>query len=98
MAMTAEQARTFAGVSTGNALLLAAEAQRRGCRCVPYHDWYTYARWRAQGYHVRRGEHGVRLTTYVERETRDEDGEIIGVYRRPWVAHVFCRCQVDRII
>ena len=31
------------------------------CGCEPYADVFTFNRWKAQGYFVRRGEHGVRL-------------------------------------
>jgi hypothetical protein len=90
--MTAEEARTFRSASMSNALLLLAKASERGCNCQPYEDWFTYHRWQAQEYSVRKGEHGVKLPVIVQ--TTDEE---TGATRR--LLHrsvVFCRCQVDK--
>lgn len=62
------------------------------CECEPYQDVFTYNRWKAQGYQVRRGEHGCRVTTWVP---KDKDNPDKGVF--PRTATVFCRCQVDKI-
>jgi antirestriction protein ArdC len=92
-AMTAEVATTFSTFSSAHALILAHAAQERGCECQAYRDWFTYKRWRAQGYQVQRGEHGVKLTVYVEREAETDDGKT-RTYSAPWRSTVFCRCQV----
>lgn len=96
MDMTAQQAKTFSHRSADHEEYLRRVAAERGCQCEPYVDWYTYRRWRAQGYQVRKGEKGVELTTWIPITEEDEDGteEVVG--RRPWRTHVFCRCQVDR--
>ena len=97
-AMTADEARTFDRFSTTNASMLAAAAEQHGCQCEPYADWYTYARWQAQGMQVQKGEHGVKLGVIIHNEKRetDEQGqERITAVSRPWTTTVFCRCQVQ---
>jgi len=93
--MTAQTATQFEhGHSTGSVLLLTLAAQERGCTCEPYQDWFTYKRWKAQGFQVQKGEHGIKLTVYVPNKP-DEDGESTGTH--PWHSTVFCRCQVKPI-
>ena len=88
--MTAEQAMSFErGISMTSVLLLTAEAERRGCGCVPYTDWYTYRRWQALGYQVQKGEKGFRLAVF--REVEDREGKTRSI---PWSTTVFCKCQV----
>jgi len=95
--MTAEQARAFSTRSLTHAQYLALVAAERGCACEAYRDWFTYRRWKAQGYQVRRGEHGVRLTTFVEKVVTDDETGEEKITKRPWKTTVFCRCQVDPI-
>jgi len=91
--MSAEQARQFDGVSVAN--YAAAKMAFAACGCEPYSDVFTFRRWKAQGYYVRRGEHGVRLPivktrAYEDRETGEEKtARILGA------SHVFCRHQVN---
>jgi len=98
--MTAEQAVRFERHSPTSAAILAMAAAGRGCECEAYRDWYTYRRWQAQGYQVRRGEHGVKLLTYAEVKVKadgDDGATTTTTRRRPVATTVFCRCQVDRI-
>lgn len=93
--MNAKEATSFAGYSMTNAMILAGAASKRGCQCKAYEDWFTYKRWQAQGQQVKRGEHGVRLSTFVIMTKTDEDGNKVPIGRRPWRSVVFCRCQVE---
>jgi antirestriction protein ArdC len=96
--LTADTARVFGHVSQAHIALIAQAAAERGCTCKAYEDWFTYPRWRAQGYQVRKGEHGVPLITFGEFEDEEEeitDDQAHGRKRRPWHTRVFCRCQVD---
>jgi len=87
---TPETARTFEhGESIPHTVLLAMAAQERGCECAAYEDWFTYRRWQGLGYQVRRGEHGVQLTTFRPIE---EGGTTKLI---PWRSTVFCRHQVE---
>ena len=92
--LTADQAKRFDRTSTANFQIVALAAAARGCSCEPYVDWFTYRRWQAQGFQVQRGQHGVKLTTWIpviDKETGEQTG------KRPRTASVFCRCQVKPI-
>ena len=94
--MTAESATTFSGYSVANAI--AVKAGLAECDCEPYADVFTFARWRAQGRVVRKGEHGIRLPVIVRGEKRDaETGEVHGFSMRR-ASFVFCRCQTDALM
>ena len=58
---------------------------------------FTYEAWRALGRHVRRGEHGVRVLTWIPiDEKKDADGTIIRKGgTRPRAATVFHVSQTD---
>jgi antirestriction protein ArdC len=84
----------FEHFSAAHAAILAQEAAARPCGCVAYADWFTYRRWLAQGYQVQKGEHGVRLTTFIPVTREGDDGEAKTIGTRPWHTTVFCRCQV----
>src|SRR5262245_57484126 len=71
----------------------------------PRENVFTYHAWRALGRQVRRGEHGVRVLTFVcvagkSEAPAETDGEPIkprAGYRRPWSATVFHISQTDPI-
>lgn len=92
--MTAEQAKEFSTYSARNAAIVAMAFEQ--CGCSAYEDVFTFARWKAQGYQVRKGEHGVKISTYAPITRKDpETGADAVVGTRPWTSTVFCRCQVD---
>lgn len=88
--MTAEDARRFDRVSLMNAATVATALE---CGCIPYQDVFTFRRWIAQGFVVRKGEHGIKLPVLIEREIED-DGQQTRVQRLRRTSAVFCRCQV----
>jgi hypothetical protein len=63
----------------------------------PRENVLTFQAWRAVGRHVRRGEHGVRGTTWIPiAETRDEAGAVTRkAGKRPWSAVVFHITQTE---
>jgi antirestriction factor ArdC-like protein len=77
----------------------------------PRENVFTYHAWRALGRQVRRGEHGVKVTTFVAVDGPDTKADIDGTtdndsdgtnrrkggYRRPWTATVFHVSQTDPI-
>ena len=75
----------------------------------PRENVFTYHAWRALGRQVRRGEHGVKVLTFVSiKGKEDKDGIATndldgtdkpkaGGTRRPWSATVFHISQTDRI-
>jgi antirestriction protein ArdC len=76
---------------------------------LPRENVFTYHAWRALGRQVRRGEHGVKVVTFVTTKgkedtdgvaTNDLDGTDKpkrGGFRRPWTATVFHVSQTDPI-
>jgi hypothetical protein len=78
----------------------------------PRENVFTYHAWRALGRQVRRGEHGVKVVTFVTVAGKDSKEDSDGVatndldgtdkprkggYRRPWTAVVFHVSQTDPI-
>jgi hypothetical protein len=75
----------------------------------PRENVFTYHAWRALGRQVRRGEHGVKVVTFVTTKGKeDKDGVATndldetdkpqrGGVRRPWTATVFHVSQTDPI-
>ena len=83
---------------------------------IPEHDIrprenvLTYHAWRALGRQVRRGEHGVKVVTFVTVAGKDSKEDRDGIatndvdgtnkrkgFRRPWTATVFHVSQTDPI-
>lgn len=71
----------------------------------PRENVFTYNAWRALGRQVRRGEHGVKVVTFVPigRKADPEAAEADGAARskrggcRPWSATVFHVSQTDAV-
>jgi antirestriction protein ArdC len=64
----------------------------------PRANVFTFQAWKALGRHVRKGEHGVRVLTYIEtaREVQLEDGTTEKrASRRPWTTTVFHVSQTE---
>src|ERR1700684_3185268 len=57
----------------------------------PRENVFTYEAWKALGRQVRRGEHGVKITTFIESKGReiDKDTGERKMVRRPWTTTVF---------
>ena len=65
---------------------------------VPRVTVLTYQAWRALGRHVRKGEHGVSVLTFVpmRKEDKREDGTVeTKSFTRPWSTRVFHISQTD---
>jgi len=91
--MSADEALTFERKGKFNPPMLEQIAEEKGCGCVPYQDWFTYKRWEAQGFHVRKGEHGTKI--FIQRENIDPATQQV-ISRSHFSTCVFCRCQVDK--
>lgn len=64
----------------------------------PRENVFTFHAWRALGRTVRRGEHGVAITTWVPMTRKDDEtGEPVTIGRRPKTAYVFHVSQTDPI-
>ena len=99
--MTAEQARSFDRLSQTSILQIATGLDARGDQtCLPYADCFTFGRWRAQGFHVRRGEKGIAFASWVPIGGNDgDDDDGAGEPSAPRLIsrtlYVFCRHQVE---
>ena len=64
----------------------------------PRENVFTYNAWRALGRQVRRGEHGVKVLTFIDCQKRDEEtGQLKERFRRPSSTTVFHISQTDEI-
>ena len=95
VAVTAENARRFGYFSIHNAVTAELACDEGSCRA--YKDIFTFARWRAQGFTVAKGQKGTRITALVPITTTDQHGNEVVVGKRPKTAVVFCRHQVKAI-
>lgn len=94
--ISAEDARAFPHFSIHNAV--QAQMACPDGSCEAYRDIFTFRRWRAQGFVVRKGEHGTTVTTWVPTKTRPTDTtEPAQVRRAPKRAVLFCRHQVEPV-
>jgi hypothetical protein len=65
----------------------------------PRENVFTFQAWKALGRVVRRGEHGVKITTFIESKSKeiDKDTGEPKLIRRPWVTTVFHVSQTEPI-
>lgn len=98
--MTAREARTFVTYSERNAAIVAEAFE--DCGCEAYINVYTYNRWKAQGYQVRKGESSTVVEVIVKAsfkvQEKDEDGndvELTKTYGKKRMMPLFCKHQVD---
>lgn len=63
----------------------------------PRENVFTYQAWKALGRQVRKGEHGVKLLTFITTTKRNRDTGEEETSRRPWSTTVFHYSQTDAI-
>ena len=61
----------------------------------PRENVFSFNAWKAAGRNVRRGEHGVKILTFIETEKKNAAGEIERSARRPWSTTVFHISQTE---
>jgi hypothetical protein len=63
----------------------------------PRENVFTFQAWKAPGRVVRRGEHGVKITTFIESKSKeiDKDTGEPKLIRRPWTTTVFHISQTE---
>ncbi len=80
-AMTADEARTFEATSAQNAVSvqeqLISDDRCVSLTCEPYVSIFTYKRWQAQGFQVRKGSKAAKATTWVHKK------DALGLFVRP---------------
>lgn len=95
--------RAASGLSLGNYPTIFAGFTAKGIpesEIRPRENVFTYQAWRALGRQVRRGEHGVKVVTFIETKSKevDQDTGERKVIRRPWTTTVFHVSQTDAIV
>jgi hypothetical protein len=63
----------------------------------PRENVFTFDAWKALGRVVRRGEHGVKVVTFIERKSKETDPDTgeRKIIRRPWTTTVFHVSQTE---
>lgn len=91
-AISGQSFSNFPAIFQGFAAKGIAEAEIK-----PRENVFTFEAWKALGRVVRRGEHGVKVVTFIEcasKETDPGSGER-RVSRRPWTTTVFHISQTE---
>jgi antirestriction factor ArdC-like protein len=95
--------RAVSGQSLGNFPAIFQGFAAKGIpesEIKPRENVFTYQAWKALGRQVRRGEHGVKVVTFIDCQTKETDrdtGERKS-FRRPWTTTVFHVSQTDPLI
>jgi hypothetical protein len=92
--------RALNGLSLGNYPAIFGGFIAKGipeAEIRPRENVFTYQAWRALGRQVRRGEHGVKVVTFVEMATEDKETGEKKPFRRPWTTTVFHISQTDAV-
>ncbi len=92
--------RAESGISARNYGLILDGFANKGIPVAdiePRVNVFTYRAWRAKGRQVRRGEHGVRVVTFIDCEKTDKRTGKTDRYSRPWHSTVFHVSQTDPI-
>lgn len=92
--LSPEEARRFDHFSVHNAV--AAEAACPTLECRAYADIFTFGRWLAQGYVVKKGEQGTKVTTWIPMPEPDDGERGVARRTRSKTAILYCRHQVKR--
>jgi N-terminal domain of anti-restriction factor ArdC len=63
----------------------------------PRENVFTFDAWKALGRVVRRGEHGVKVVTFIESKSKETDPDTgePKIIRRPWTTTVFHISQTE---
>ena len=63
----------------------------------PRENVFTFEAWKALGRYVRKGEHGVKVVTFIETKSKevDQDTGEAKIIRRPWATTVFHISQTE---
>jgi antirestriction factor ArdC-like protein len=94
--------RAISGQSLGNFPAIFQGFAARGIpesEIRPRENVFTYQAWKALGRQVRRGEHGVKIATFIDCQSKeiDRDTGERKVIRRPWTTTVFHISQTDAL-
>ena len=84
--------------STMNYATIFAEFEAKGITDIkPRENIFTFHAWKALGRSVKKGEHGVRICTWVPMTKKDDTGEAKAIGRKPRMTTVFHVSQTQAI-
>jgi hypothetical protein len=65
----------------------------------PRENVFTFEAWKALGRYVRKGEHGVKVVTFIESKSKEVDPDTgeRKIIRRPWTTTVFHISQTEEM-
>jgi hypothetical protein len=94
--------RAIQGQSFSNFPAIFAGFQAKGVpesEIKPRENVFTFNAWKALGRVVRKGEHGVKVVTFIDCQSKETDTETAEKksFRRPWTTTVFHVSQTDAI-
>ncbi len=91
-AVSGQSLTNFPAIFQGFAAKGIAESEIK-----PRENVFTFEAWKALGRVVCRGEHGVKVTTFIESKSKeiDKDTGEHKVVRRPWTTTVFHISQTE---
>ena len=94
--------RALTGKTWSNFPVIIQGFKARGIpedQILPRENVFTYQAWRALGRQVRKGEHGVKVVTFIKRDKKTEDSETgevkLQTYSMPRTVSVFHISQTD---
>jgi hypothetical protein len=61
----------------------------------PRENIFTYNAWKALGRHVKKGQHGIRVLTFIDISKEDKETGEKKSYSRPWHTTVFHISQTE---
>jgi hypothetical protein len=92
--------RAIQGQSFSNFPAIFAGFQAKGVpesEIKPRENVFTFNAWKALGRYVRKGEHGVRVLTFIDASKENKETGKVEVTRRPWSSTVFHISQTEPI-
>ena len=91
-AIYGQSAANFPAIFAGFAAKGIAEEEIK-----PRENVFTFEAWKALKRVVRRGEHGVKVTTFIESKSKETDSDTgePKIIRRPWSTTVFHVSQTE---
>ena len=92
--------RAVSGQTMSNYLAIFQGFMARGIpesEIRPRENVFTFEAWKALGRYVRKGEHGVKVVTFIEMKSKgtDQDMGESKIIRRPWTTTVFHISQTE---
>ena len=92
--------RAVSGQSWGNYTAIYQGFMARGIpesEIKPRENVFTFQAWRALGRTVRKGEHGIKVCTFIQCEKEDKESGEKKAFRRPWATTVFHVSQTEEL-